>query len=82
MVARLKWLQSLARNPGNHEQVLAALLGDCGMQKVPTLNNDGAVGAGANPWIKLLVKDLEGLEDIEEGSDFLRLSRTVRAILL
>ena len=49
-VQKLRWLQAMVRHPDAHAQVLGALFAQLRRERTPTLDDEGRLAAGANPW--------------------------------
>ena len=83
-VRRLRWYQSWARNPTEHTQELAAVLGDARAEKgkYKCLNEDGTLNEeGANPWARRLLEDVEALAALDDASDFVeRLAERIKLL--
>ena len=69
-VRRLKWMQSIARDIVNQEQLPAAIFGQYGEDREPTVLPDGRLNRGiANPRALQWERDLAGLEVLESGGE-------------
>ena len=66
LVRRLRWYQSWARDPQGHAQIICAVLGKMRCEATETLDAEGRVAAGANPWLLQMMKDLQ---EFAEGDD-------------
>ena len=86
-VRRLKWYQSMARNPKDSLQVLTALFGtlraEGSKEGFVCADSEGRLGPGANPWLQRLDKDIEEMATLDDaaglveelGGRYLRLFR-------
>ena len=68
-VRRLRFWQSVARNPGLHVALLAAVFGQCEFETLPTVDLHGRVSRNANPWALQFKSDVESLAECDDGKD-------------
>ena len=57
----------------NHQQVLAAILGQTRLDKFPCMTEDGKCSPCATPWAKQFQDDINSLKEFErreEGDDY------------
>ena len=69
LIRRLKWWQQLAVWPDDAHQVLTAMLGQCGVELEPTVDEQGSVLEDANPFALRLTDDLTKLAEIEQRDE-------------
>eukprot|EP00974_Lingulodinium_polyedra_P026030 2513528-Lingulodinium_polyedra.AAC.1 len=67
-VRRLRRLQQVVEDPGNHEQWLAAHCGQLPAEVEPTLLLSGHLGSRANPWARRVLEDVQALEAEDDAS--------------
>ena len=70
-VRRLKWCQTLAKDPIKHSVFLAALFGKLQFEHADTISNDGVVANSANPWALQFRDDIESIAEIDDGVSLL-----------
>ncbi len=70
-VRRIKWYQQIAREPGNHLQILTALFGRLRCEKNDTVTPEGWLTPTANSYAKRFVADIESAaEAFYDGERF------------
>ena len=74
-IRRLRWLQSMSRDPSRHNLVLCAIFGHTrGEQKagIPAGVVEGKIDIdNGTPWAIQIASDLQKLEKLEAGAQFL-----------
>ena len=58
-VERRKWERSQFLHPGENEHLRVALFGHLSSEEMPTVNEQGQLFIGANPWAKQWVEDAQ-----------------------
>ncbi|OLP76247.1 hypothetical protein AK812_SmicGene43842 [Symbiodinium microadriaticum] len=66
-VRRLKHWQSVARCPHRHVQLLASVFGQFSFEASPTLDAQGRIAVGSNPWAMQFERDIRALQDVDDG---------------
>ena len=70
LLARIKRYQAWARSPTTHQHVLTILLGSLPLEPQPTLDDDGRLGAAANPFARRLADDLQHLAELDDHTEW------------
>jgi hypothetical protein len=73
-VRRLRWLQSMAEFPGDHYQVVAAIVGTCRGELADNIEPgvlDGAITPSATPWAQQAKMDLLRLRELDDGAEII-----------
>ena len=58
-VERMRWERSQLRHPAENAQLRTALFGRFSFEDTPTLNAEGQLFIGANPWARQWVQDVQ-----------------------